>query len=68
MRADPGTLAEQEYDVTVVGGGLGGAFVAWEASLRGLSVALLEKDDFGAAASFATSRLIHGNLRRLLRL
>ncbi|MBE7438937.1 MAG: glycerol-3-phosphate dehydrogenase/oxidase [Spirochaetales bacterium] len=53
------------YDVLIIGGGISGACVAYEAASRGLSVALVEKDDFGAATSAATSRLIHGGLRYL---
>ncbi len=52
-------------DVLVVGGGITGAAIAYEAASRGLSVALVEKDDFGAATSAATGKLIHGGLRYL---
>ena len=55
------------YDVIVVGGGVYGAFVAWEASLRGLSVALFEQGDFGAATSANSLKVIHGGLRYLQR-
>lgn len=53
------------YDILVIGGGITGAAVAYEAAARGLSVALVEKGDFGAATSSATSKLIHGGLRYL---
>jgi glycerol-3-phosphate dehydrogenase len=53
------------FDVVVIGGGITGAAVAYEAASRGLSVALLEKKDFGWATSAATSKLIHGGLRYL---
>jgi glycerol-3-phosphate dehydrogenase len=53
------------FDLIVIGGGITGATVAYEAASRGLSVALLEKSDFGSATSAATSRLIHGGLRYL---
>ncbi len=53
------------YDVIVIGGGVTGAAVAYDAASRGLSVALLEKGDFGGATSAATSKLIHGGLRYL---
>ncbi|HPS56540.1 MAG TPA: glycerol-3-phosphate dehydrogenase/oxidase [Spirochaetota bacterium] len=56
---------EKEYDIIIIGGGITGSAVAYDASLRGLSVALLEKDDFGAKTSAATSKLIHGGLRYL---
>ena len=53
------------YDMIVIGGGISGAAVAYEAASRGYSVALVEKGDFGAGTSAATSKLIHGGLRYL---
>lgn len=53
------------FDVLIIGGGITGAAVAWDATLRGLSVGLVEKDDFGHGTSAATSKLIHGGLRYL---
>jgi len=58
-------MAQKRHDVLVIGGGVTGAFIAWDCSLRGLSVALVDKGDFGAATSAATSKLIHGGLRYL---
>ncbi len=55
----------KEFDLIVVGGGITGATVAYEAASRGLSVALIEKSDFGSATSAATSKMIHGGLRYL---
>lgn len=52
-------------DVLVVGGGVTGAAIAYEAASRGFSVVLVEKGDFGAATSAATGKLIHGGLRYL---
>lgn len=52
-------------DIIIVGGGITGAAVAYEASLRGYNTILLEKKDFGWATSAATSKLIHGGLRYL---
>lgn len=57
--------SEGELDLLVIGGGITGAAVAYDAALRGLSVALLEKRDFGCATSSATSKLIHGGFRYL---
>lgn len=54
-----------EFDVLVVGGGIAGAAVAYDAASRGLAVALVEKQDFGCATSAATSKLIHGGSRYL---
>ena len=56
------------YDLIVIGGGITGAAVAYEAASRGFSVALVDKGDFGAATSSATSKLIHGGLRYLANL
>ncbi|NME66875.1 glycerol-3-phosphate dehydrogenase/oxidase [Flammeovirga aprica] len=53
------------YDAIIIGGGITGASIAYELSLKGASVALLEKSDFGSGTSAATSKLIHGGLRYL---
>jgi len=53
------------FDLIIIGGGITGASLAYEAGTRGLKVALFEKNDFGAATSSATSKLIHGGLRYL---
>ncbi|MGF1492965.1 MAG: FAD-dependent oxidoreductase [Microcoleaceae cyanobacterium] len=58
-------LTNQVFDVLVVGGGIYGACVAWEASLRGLSVALVEQADFGGATSANSLKTIHGGFRYL---
>ncbi|NEP09154.1 MAG: glycerol-3-phosphate dehydrogenase/oxidase [Symploca sp. SIO2C1] len=58
-------LSRNIYDVLIIGGGIYGAWVAWEASLRGLSVALVEKADFGGATSANSLKIIHGGLRYL---
>ena len=49
----------------MIGGGITGAFIAWDGTLRGLKGALIDKCDCGAATSAATSKLIHGGLRYL---
>ncbi len=58
--------ANEKFDVIVIGGGITGASVAYEAATRGLNVALLEKKDFSWATSAATSKMIHGGLRYLV--
>jgi glycerol-3-phosphate dehydrogenase len=60
-------LGGQTFDLVVIGGGIVGARVAYEAALTGATVALLEARDFGAATSSASSKLIHGGLRYLQR-
>jgi len=57
--------ASGAYDVVVIGGGVTGAGVARDLSLRGLSVLLLEKGDWGAGTSGASSWMIHGGPRYL---
>ncbi len=52
-------------DVAIIGGGIQGAGIAREAALRGLTVALFEKGDFGGGTSSRTSGLIHGGIRYL---
>ncbi|WP_342348059.1 glycerol-3-phosphate dehydrogenase/oxidase [uncultured Nitrospira sp.] len=58
-------LANARYDVAVVGGGIYGACVAWDASLRGLSVVLLEQGDIGSGTSANSLKIIHGGFRYL---
>lgn len=65
MKRDLGALAQGHYDILVVGGGIYGACVARDAALRGLSVALLERDDFGHATSANSLKIMHGGLRYL---
>lgn len=65
---DPSRLARRRHDVLIVGGGINGAGIARELALRGLRVALVEKDDFASGASSASTKLIHGGLRYLERL
>lgn len=65
MKRNLEQMAQESFDLVIIGGGISGACVAWDAILRGLSVALIEKSDFGAATSAATSKLAHGGLRYL---
>jgi glycerol-3-phosphate dehydrogenase len=58
-------MAEGRFDVLVIGGGITGTGIALDAAARGLSVALVEKDDFASGTSGRSSRLIHGGLRYL---
>lgn len=56
---------DSEFDVLVIGGGIYGAWTAYDAALRGLSVALIEMNDWASGTSSASSKLIHGGLRYL---
>jgi glycerol-3-phosphate dehydrogenase len=58
-------MAEERFDVLVIGGGITGAGIALDAASRGFSVALVEKDDFASGTSGRSSRLVHGGLRYL---
>ncbi len=58
-------MADGGLDLLIVGGGITGAGVALDAATRGLSVGLVERDDFAAGTSGRSSRLIHGGLRYL---
>ncbi len=61
-------LVAEEFDLIVIGGGIVGACVARDATLRGLKVVLIERKDFASATSGASSKLIHGGLRYLMNL
>ena len=58
-------LAGEVADLLVIGGGIVGSRVAYEAAVAGLKVALIDQGDFGGATSSASSKLIHGGLRYL---
>lgn len=65
MKRDFHSLANREFDLLVCGGGIYGAWVAYDAALRGLRVAIVEQNDWASATSSASSKLIHGGLRYL---
>lgn len=65
MQRNLDELEHVSYDIIVIGGGFFGAFAAWDASLRGLSVCLLERGDFCAETSANSYKLIHGGIRYL---
>ena len=59
------TLAATTFDVLVVGGGIHGLTIAYDAASRGLRTALVEAADFGSAASFNHQKTVHGGFRSL---
>src|SRR5690348_10935048 len=65
MRRAIDRLANEVFDLLVIGGGVTGACVARDASMRGLKVALIERNDFAGATSAHNSKLVHGGLRYL---
>src|SRR6476659_5325465 len=58
-------LAKETFDLLIVGGGINGAGAARDAAVRGLKVALVEKEDLGSGTSSKSSKLVHGGLRYL---
>jgi glycerol-3-phosphate dehydrogenase len=58
-------LADERFDVVIIGGGITGAGVALDAASRGLRTALVEKGDFASGTSSKSSKLVHGGLRYL---
>jgi glycerol-3-phosphate dehydrogenase len=64
-RRDFHALANAQYDILVVGGGIHGLATALAAARRGVSVALIDKADFAASTSFNHQRTAHGGLRSL---
>ena len=65
MKCDFSSLTGRHFDLLVCGGGIYGAWTAYDAALRGLSVALVEQGDWASATSSASTKLIHGGLRYL---
>jgi glycerol-3-phosphate dehydrogenase len=58
-------MAQDTFDLLIIGGGINGAGIARDAAGRGLAVLLCEQGDLGGATSSASSKLIHGGLRYL---
>jgi glycerol-3-phosphate dehydrogenase len=67
MRRDLSRFVDTRFDLLVIGAGIHGACIAWDACLRGLSVAVVDQEDFGAATSANSLGIIHGGLRYLAR-
>ena len=67
-RAHLERLSNERFDLVIVGGGITGACLAYDATARGLKTALVEKRDFGHATSASSSKLLHGGIRFLQQL
>ena len=65
MSRDLTEAFSSQFDLLVIGGGSNGTAIARDAAMRGLKVALLEKEDFGYGTVSRSTRLIHGGLRYL---
>ncbi len=58
-------LAQEQFDLLVIGGGITGAAILRDAAMRGMKTALIEKGDFASGTSSKSSKMIHGGLRYL---
>jgi len=67
MVRDLARLGDTPFDILIVGAGIYGATIAWDAAARGLSVAIVDRGDFGGATSFNSLKTVHGGLRSLQR-
>ncbi len=65
MKRDLSLLADSEFDLVVIGGGIFGACAAWDAAQLGLSVALIDRGDFCGATSANHLKMVHGGIRYL---
>ncbi|HVF40105.1 MAG TPA: glycerol-3-phosphate dehydrogenase/oxidase [Gemmatimonadaceae bacterium] len=65
MQRSFAALESRVFDVLVIGGGITGAGIARDAAMRGMSVAIVEKEDWASGTSSRSSRLIHGGIRYL---
>jgi len=62
---EPVSASAEVYDIIIIGAGIYGVLIAFEASKRGLKSLLLERDDFGGATTFNCLRTLHGGFRYL---
>jgi len=62
---DLAAISRERYDLIIIGGGIYGVMIAFEAAQRGLRPLLVERHDFGAETSFNSLRIVHGGLRYL---
>jgi len=65
MKRDLNRLADQHFDVLIIGGGIHGGAIALEMARIGLKTALIEQKDFSHATSANSLKIIHGGLRYL---
>ena len=65
MTRDLRALADTRFDLLIIGAGIYGAAIAWDAAQRGLSVALIDRGDFGGGTSANSAKTIHGGVRAL---
>lgn len=63
QRPTPAALANEEWDLVVIGGGITGAGCLLEAARRGKKALLVEQRDFAWGTSSRSSKMVHGGLR-----
>lgn len=68
MKRDLDKLANQHFDVLIIGGGIHGAAIARETAMAGYSTALIEQKDFSHATSANSLKILHGGFRYLQQL
>src|SRR5579872_5362919 len=59
------TLADEVFDVAVIGGGINGVAIARECARGGHRTLLVEQHDFSSGTTSRATRIIHGGLRYL---
>lgn len=64
-KSSMGLNQDSPFDLIIIGGGINGASIARDATLRGLHVCLIEKNTFGSGTSSRSTKLAHGGLRYL---
>lgn len=67
MTRDLDQLTSREFDLLIIGAGIYGVTAAWDAALRGLDVAIIDRGDFGSGTSFNSAKTVHGGVRALQR-
>lgn len=65
MRRNTNRLANENFDLLIIGGGIYGVTAAWDAAQRGLSVAIVDQADFAACTTANSLKIVHGGLRYL---
>jgi glycerol-3-phosphate dehydrogenase len=68
LTRDPAHFSDENYDLIIVGGGIYGVMLSYEAIRRNLRPLMLEKNDFSNATSLNHLRTVHGGLRYLQKL
>jgi glycerol-3-phosphate dehydrogenase len=56
---------KQHYDLIIIGGGIYGSVLLWEAINRGYNAVLVESGDFCSGTTANTAKILHGGIRYL---